>query len=147
MTTNFHVPRCGLGRRASFVRPLAFAMMVLAAPAAIADTSGGTKDAGQGANGQIAEGEAIARARCGVCHAVGATDESPAWANTNTAFRALSDRFPIPMLQKALSSGVISGHDEMPGFQFSLHEITALVAYIDSFAPQEKRYLTAPVQR
>lgn len=89
----------------------------------------------------IARGEAIAKARCGVCHAVGAKDESPTWVNSNTPFRRLSERFPIPMLQQAAKSGAISGHDEMPGFQFSLDEITALLSYIDSLSPAPARYL------
>jgi len=137
-----------LRRSAALARCFALAIALFSASPTVAGSGAAPKEAGaQSANSQIAGGEAIARARCGVCHAVSANDESPTWVNANTPFRALSDRFPIPMLQEALSSGLISGHDEMPGFQFSMDEIVALIAYIDSFAPQEKRYLTSPVQR
>lgn len=95
----------------------------------------------------ISRGAAIAQARCAVCHAVGAGDESPTWVNSNTPFRALSERFPIPMLQEAARTGLVSGHDEMPGFQFSMDEIGDLLAYIDSLAPQQKRYLQSAPPR
>jgi len=67
---------------------------------------------------QLARGYAIAETHCSVCHAIGATDESPTRANLNTPFRRLVERFPIPMLEEAARSGIISGHDEMPAFQF-----------------------------
>jgi mono/diheme cytochrome c family protein len=92
---------------------------------------------------QILRGEAIAKGRCAICHAVGADDKSPTWVNRNTAFRRLAERFPIPMLQQAAQTGIISGHDEMPEFSFTLDEITALLAYIDSLAPPASRYLNA----
>jgi mono/diheme cytochrome c family protein len=147
MTTKNDVLQSDLRRSAALARCFALAIALFSASPAVAGGDSGTRAGAQTANSQIAEGEAIAHARCGVCHAVSANDESPTWVNANTPFRALSDRFPIPMLQEALSSGLISGHDEMPGFQFSMDEIVALIAYIDSFAPQEKRYLTSPVQR
>lgn len=90
---------------------------------------------------QLERGHAIAKANCAVCHAVDASDGSPTWVNSNTTFRRLSERFPIPMLEQALDTGTISGHDEMPGFQFSIDEVTALIAYIDSLAPASARYL------
>lgn len=146
MTARASVMQTYLPRCAPLVRHLAVAIALLYASPAFAGAEPATKVPAQPATSQIAEGEAIARARCAVCHAVGVDDESPTWANANTAFRALSERFPIAMLQQAASSGLVSGHDEMPGFQFSMDEITALLAYIDSLAPHDKRYLTSPVQ-
>lgn len=91
---------------------------------------------------QIERGRGIAVAHCSVCHAVGLDDPSPTRANANTAFRQLSERFPIPMLQEAARTGNISGHDEMPGFQFTMDEIEALLSYIDSLAPKSAHYVT-----
>lgn len=96
---------------------------------------------------RLERGRAIAEARCSVCHAVGLTDESPTRINVNTAFRQLSERFPIPMLEDAARTGYISGHDEMPGFQFSMEDITALLTYIDSMAPAGARYVTLAGKR
>jgi mono/diheme cytochrome c family protein len=96
---------------------------------------------------QLERGHAIALANCSVCHAVGLTDKSPTRINSNTAFRQLSGRFPIPMLQEAARTGNISGHDEMPGFQFTMDDIKALLSYIDSMAPADARYIARPEQR
>jgi mono/diheme cytochrome c family protein len=96
---------------------------------------------------QLERGHAIALANCSDCHAVGLTDKSPSRINANTAFRQLSDRFPVPMLQEAARTGSISGHDEMPGFQFRMDDIKALLSYIDSMAPADAHYITRPEQR
>lgn len=100
------------------------------------------QEAGAGAMDEArARGHALAEAHCAECHAIEAHDESPTAVNANTAFRDLSLRFPVPMLEEARETGSISGHDEMPGFDFGLDEIRDLLAYIDSFAPDGKRYL------
>ena len=96
---------------------------------------------------QIERGHAIALANCRVCHAVGWTDRSPTRINTNTAFRDPSKRFPIGMLQQAAQTGIISGHDEMTGFQFTMEDIGALLAYIDSLAPDDAHYLNPTQHR
>jgi cytochrome c len=85
---------------------------------------------------QLVRGEAIARSKCGVCHAIGKSDSSPTRINVDTSFRDLHQRFPIKMLLKAAKTGYIAGHDEMPGFSLSLSEITALLFYIDSLSPE-----------
>jgi len=55
--------------------------------------------------------------------------------------RELHTRYPIEMLIEARASGVISGHDEMPMFELSREDMYALLAYIDSFAPEGLRYV------
>lgn len=95
----------------------------------------------------IARGRAIAEAKCSVCHAVGATDESPTRINVETSFRDLYKRYPIPMLEEAARTGSVSGHDEMPGFDFSPEDAHALLAYIDSLAPGKPGYVSGPQGR
>lgn len=90
----------------------------------------------------LALGLSLAKSHCAECHAVERGDQSPTLINANTAFPLLSERFPIPMLQEAARSGHISGHDEMPGFDFTAEEMSALLVYIDSFAPGDKRYIS-----
>ncbi len=87
-------------------------------------------------------GHTLAAAHCSVCHAIGADDPSPTAVNANTSFRRLPERFPIAMLVEAARSGSIAGHDEMPGFDFTMGDAHDLLSYIDSFAPVDKKYLT-----
>ena len=84
----------------------------------------------------LARGEALARSKCGACHAIGKSDPSPTRINVDTSFRDLYLRFPIAMLLKAAKTGYIVGHDEMPGFSLSPSEISALLLYIDSLSPE-----------
>ena len=87
----------------------------------------------------ISEGEDLAKTQCGQCHAVGRSDESP--HPITPPFRDLHQDFPIPMLVDALATGVVSGHDEMPMFEFTGEEARALLAYIDSLHPDKPSYL------
>ena len=87
----------------------------------------------------IAEGEDLARTQCGQCHAVGRSDDSP--HPITPPFRDLHQDFPISMLVDALATGVVSGHDEMPMFEFTGEEARALLAYIDSLHPDKPSYL------
>jgi len=110
---------------------VAFALMSFAGTAMAKDQS------------QLARGEAIARSKCGVCHAIGKSDSSPTRINVDTSFRDLYLRFPIPMLLNAAKTGYITGHDEMPGFSLSPLEISALLLYIDSMSPEgAPRYIS-----
>lgn len=111
--------------------------------------SGGVRaqDAKAVAAERLARGHAIAVAQCGPCHAIGKRDPSPTRVNKNTAFRDLHKRFPIAMLVKALETGTIEGHDEMPAFDFSSSAMTDLLAYIDSLSPPNApKYIGAAPQ-
>lgn len=95
--------------------------------------------AAQGAAG-LERGRAIAQARCSVCHAVSERDASP--HRITPPFRELHERFPVEMLEDALRTNVISGHDEMPMFELEPADMRALIGYIDSLAPGRPGYLT-----
>jgi mono/diheme cytochrome c family protein len=101
----------------------------------------GVSGSSAGEADQIAQGREIAEAHCAVCHAVGLTDASPTEVNVETAFRLLHKRYPIEMLEEAARTGSISGHDEMPGFDFTVEEARALLAYVDSLAPDQPGYV------
>lgn len=104
---------------------------------AIVLASGWSAKAGEASNGPSADrGKTLAMAHCAPCHAIQSADESPTRTNANTAFRDLHRRFPIPMLVKALQTGTIEGHDEMPAFDFTQAEIMDLMKYIDGLAPE-----------
>jgi cytochrome c len=80
----------------------------------------------------IARGYAIAKNRCGRCHAIGKTGEST--NPKSPPFRYLSRRYPLADLEEALAEGIIVGHEgvEMPHFQFSPPMIAALMTYMDA---------------
>ncbi len=87
-------------------------------------------------------GRLIAEKRYSVCHAIGESGGSP--QPIVLPFRRMPDRFPIEMLREALTTGVVSGHDEMPMFELGLDDVRDLVGYIDAFAPPDRRYLAEP---
>jgi mono/diheme cytochrome c family protein len=109
--------------------------------AAVLSVLCGVSGSSAGEADQTARGREIAEAHCVVCHAVGLTDASPTAVNVETAFRLLYKRYPIEMLEEAAKTGSISGHDEMPGFDFTIEEAQALLAYIDSLAPDQPGYV------
>jgi cytochrome c len=101
------------------------AAFLFAATAAFA----GPKDAA------VARGEAIVRGSCAMCHAVGATGDSP---NPRAPhFRDLHDRYPIEYLTEALAEGIMVGHSEMPQFRFSPREVDDIIAYLESIQTRQ----------
>jgi cytochrome c553 len=113
--------------RASWV-PVLVVLGTVQAPEAVAQTSS-----------MLERGRIIAARKCAPCHAVSRDDERP--HAIVTPFRDLHTRYPIEMLIDARKTGVISGHDEMPMFELSREDVRALLAYIDSFAPEALRYI------
>jgi cytochrome c len=87
----------------------------------------------------LEKGRTIGEQKCAPCHAIGRDDERP--HAIVTPFRELHTRYPIAMLIDAQKTGIISGHDEMPMFELSREDMRALLAYIDSFAPEALRYV------
>ena len=75
-------------------------------------------------------GEALARANCAGCHAIGRTGES-ATAGA-TPFRDLHRRYPVEQLAEALAEGIGTGHEAMPEFQMEEALIADLIAYLQT---------------
>ena len=82
----------------------------------------------------IKQGEALLTKNCSRCHGVGRTDTSRHPAAP--LFRQLSKRYPIESLEEALGEGIISGHPDMPEFEFDADDVGAIIAYLNSI--QEK---------
>ncbi|MBO0752686.1 MAG: cytochrome c [Bradyrhizobiaceae bacterium] len=74
-------------------------------------------------------GELVAK-ECGRCHGIGRTD--PSRHPQAPAFRTLSKRYPIEALEEALGEGIISGHPDMPEFEFDSDDVGAIIAYLKS---------------
>lgn len=90
-------------------------------------------------------GHAIAVEKCSACHAISRNDELP--HAIVIPFRQLHTRYPIPMLIEARDRGVIAGHDEMPMFTVSQPDVSALLTYIDSLAPDAPAYVPRAKRR
>lgn len=74
-------------------------------------------------------GRAIVSEHCARCHAIGMKDESP--HAEAPPFRIVVDRYPSEDLAEALAEGLVSGHPDMPVFQFSVPQIEGFIAYLD----------------
>lgn len=81
----------------------------------------------------VARGREVAAGRCARCHSIEKNGESP--QRNVVSFRDLPARFPVAMLMEVRSTGIISGHDEMPMTALGRDDVDALLAFIDSFAP------------
>ena len=62
-------------------------------------------------------GEALLIKNCSRCHAIARRGESP--HPQAPPFRTLGKRYRIEFLEEALGEGIISGHPDMPEFQFA----------------------------
>lgn len=83
-----------------------------------------------GAASRISRGEALVKANCARCHAVGRSDRSH--HPDAPPFRILSQRYPLQYLEEALAEGISTGHPDMPEFVASPDQIDAIIAYIGS---------------
>ena len=84
------------------------------------------------ADALVDEGQAIVKANCSRCHAIGPTGESP--NPKSPPFRTLSKKYPVRNLEEALAEGIIVGHEseQMPPFEFSPSQVEAIIAYLSS---------------
>lgn len=78
----------------------------------------------------LKRGEELLQQDCGKCHAIGRAGESP--DKKAPAFRILGQRYPIESLEEALGEGMMSGHPDMPEFQFDVDDVGAIIAYLKS---------------
>ena len=67
---------------------------------------------------------------CARCHAVGVSGDSP--RADAPAFRTLGTRYPIESLEEALGEGIMSGHPDMPEFQYDADEVGAIIDYLNA---------------
>jgi mono/diheme cytochrome c family protein len=75
-------------------------------------------------------GETLLTRDCARCHAVGRAGASPVAGAP--AFRDLGKRYPIESLEEALGEGIMSGHPDMPEFNFDADQVGAIIDYLNS---------------
>ena len=78
----------------------------------------------------LKEGEDLLTEKCARCHGIGRSD--PSRDPKAPPFRTLSKRYPVEALEEALGEGVISGHPDMPEFEFDSDDVGAIIAYLKS---------------
>ncbi len=80
---------------------------------------------------QISEaGMKIAAEKCGSCHAIAASGDSP--HADAPPFRTLASRYPLSYLEEALAEGIVTGHPDMPEVMLAPEAIAALLDYLGS---------------
>jgi mono/diheme cytochrome c family protein len=79
-----------------------------------------------------ARGQAIVQEKCGRCHAVEATGESP--LKIAPPMRDIYARFAPRELQAELREGMVSRHKAMPQIEFSDEEVAAIMWYLYTLA-------------
>jgi cytochrome c len=67
---------------------------------------------------------------CSSCHAIGPEGESP--HDQAPPFRTLHERYDVGDLEEALVEGLVSGHPDMPEFEFPPEQASAIVWYLKS---------------
>jgi cytochrome c len=82
------------------------------------------------------DGEALAKANCASCHAIGRTGMSP---NPKApAFRLVLRRYNEDMLRTELADGMRVAHAPMPEFQFRPEAVDSLIVWLRSIQVQDK---------
>lgn len=83
----------------------------------------------------LRHGEALAKANCATCHALGPEDSSPNKAAP--PFRTLGERFPVETIDEALLAKLRPGHPDMPSFTMTPKQAADIGAFIGWTQPVE----------
>ena len=75
-----------------------------------------------------AEGKELAEIHCARCHAVDKTGASK--HSEAPPFRTFASKWPLESLEEALAEGIVTGHPDMPVFQFQPEQISALIEHL-----------------
>ena len=79
---------------------------------------------------QAPRGFDLLRSNCARCHAIDADSSSP---NVKAPpFREVVKKYDPDALEEALAEGIITGHNNMPEFEFDPDDVTAIIAYLDT---------------
>lgn len=80
----------------------------------------------------IAVGRELVELYCAACHSIEVAGDSP--HELAPAFRTLHERYDVEWLSEALVEGLVSGHPDMPEFEFDPQQAEGIVAYLKSLA-------------
>lgn len=108
--------------------PLCIALL-LTLPLFTAATSKAADNPPPGAKA-VQAGKQLAEQHCARCHNIYNEGESPLPAAPN--FTSFNEKWPLGYLEEALAEGIVTGHTDMPEFQFEPEEIDSILAYIEA---------------
>lgn len=74
------------------------------------------------------QGFDLVRANCARCHAIDHTSLSP--LPKAPPFRDVVKKYDPDALEEALAEGIVTGHNDMPEFEFETDEVSAIIAYL-----------------
>ena len=83
-----------------------------------------------------AEGRVLAQKHCARCHAVDRDDQST--LPVAPPLRSFASKWPLESLEEALAEGIVTGHPDMPVFQFKPPQIAALIDYLHEISDKTK---------
>jgi cytochrome c len=78
----------------------------------------------------VEEGRLLVEAYCADCHAIEPAGASP--HPDAPPFRTLHERYDVEWLSEALVEGLVTGHPDMPEFDFDPIQAEAIVEYLKS---------------
>lgn len=81
----------------------------------------------------IGVGRALVVDYCSTCHSIERAGDSP--HPQAPPFRDLHLRYDVGEIEEGLVEGLVSGHPDMPEFEFDPDQAAAIVAYIRSLTP------------
>ena len=96
----------------------------------------GLTAAAQDATSLEQHGRELVERHCSRCHAIDITGSSP--HPEAPPFRTLGTRYPIDSLAEALAEGLVTGHPNMLEFMFEVHDVGAILAYLQSVQHQQR---------
>lgn len=105
-----------------YLLPFLSALLISAPSLANADTAELTE--------QQANGKQLAQTHCARCHNISLSGESPLPAAP--VFRSFNEKWPLNYLEEALAEGIVTGHTDMPEFQFEPEQLSQFLAYIEA---------------
>jgi mono/diheme cytochrome c family protein len=109
---------------------MSIALMSIARLLLIATLSAASPAAAQDDADLKRQGHALLAKHCARCHAIEPTGNSP--HRQAPPFRTIGQKYPTEWLAEALAEGLSTGHPDMPEFVFDLHEVNAILAYLQS---------------
>jgi cytochrome c len=117
------------------MNPLILALSMVLAPMVFAVAAHAGAAPAQEDAELLKRGQELVTQECGRCHGIGRSDASR--HPQAPPFRTLSKRYPIEALEEALGEGIISGHPDMPEFQFDNDDVGAIIAYLKSIQAKQ----------
>lgn len=79
-------------------------------------------------------GAELLRQNCAACHAIDMASLSP--RQDAPPFREVVKRYQPRALEEALAEGIVTGHNDMPEFEFAPEQVAAIIAYLESLQIQ-----------